>query len=288
MLWVVLGQLKHAHMAEGAGRGSRTSLELWSNMLRVLDDHGVDRRNLARLARLSKRAANSRLSEVVRGGWAEELARDGAIARVRWTDQGSQAARRWPALHARAEKRWRGSVSEGLVDSLRTNLEALVGQFPLEHPHYPASYGAADASVTGGLGHDWSPVRRIGDGGVSGLPLAVLVSQAAVNFAMVYEERADVAFSLAATVLTNLPTEGRPLPELASRAWLSALERHGYLRAIAERRADGSNFVLTERGRRCAEGHGALVQQAEADWTARYGRGVVRSLREALEGVADR
>ncbi len=288
LLWAALRQLERAHEDEGAGRTSMPTLGLWSNVLRVLDESGVDRRDLARLARVSKRAAKSRLAEAVRGGWAEALPSGGSVARVRWTARGSQAASWWPALCHGAEQRWRAKVGDEVIDKFRASIEAVVARLPLEHPHYPATYGAADASVTGGPGQDWSAVRRTGDGGVRGLPLSALVSQAAVHFAVGYEERSDVAFSLAARVLTKVPAEGRPLVGLARTAWLSALERHRYVRATGESGPAGPAFVLTERGRRCAGGHNDLVEQVEAAWATEYGNALVGGLREALDELQDR
>jgi len=60
------------------------------------------------------------------------------------------------------------------MNSLRNSLEEVVAAIPLEHPHYPASYAAADASITGGNGLDWKAVSR-GDGDtVSSLPRSAL------------------------------------------------------------------------------------------------------------------
>ena len=83
---------------------------------------------------------------------------------------------------------WQAKVGPEVASQLRASLESLVAAFPLEHPHYPASYGLADASITGGNGVDWKPVRRTGGDPVANLPLSALVSQALVAFAMEYEE----------------------------------------------------------------------------------------------------
>lgn len=72
------------------------------------------------------------------------------------TARGLELARRWKSIERSIEKRWQESNSV----HLRASLEQIVVSFPLEHPHYPASYGRADASITGANGQDWKPVFR--------------------------------------------------------------------------------------------------------------------------------
>ena len=116
----------------------------------------------------------------------------------------------------------------------------------LEHPHYPASYGAADASIMGGNGKDWEGLpRKIGDS-VSYLPLSALLSQTVVAFAMNYEERSPVLLSLATAVIKRIPPDGRPVHGLGHSVGISALRRHGFVRVTGV--AGGEVILLTPKG----------------------------------------
>jgi len=53
------------------------------------------------------------------------------------------------------EQRWRERLGDDLMQTLRVSLAALVGEFDLELPHYPAGYGPADMRITGGDGYGW-------------------------------------------------------------------------------------------------------------------------------------
>jgi hypothetical protein len=180
---------------------------------------------------LSKRAVRSRVSLAARHGLVEELkaSRGGGI--VRLTLRGSDVAARWKALQQAAEERWQATVGTHWSGKLlRASLEDLVAALPLEHPHYPASYGAADASITGGNGEDWKAVPRVDGDTVSDLPLSALISESLVAFAMQYEEQSPVALSLSTDVIRRIPVGGRPRRELATSPGVSALIRHGFVR----------------------------------------------------------
>jgi hypothetical protein len=170
LLWAALDGLERAYVDEGAGR--MPSLEQWANLLRVLDDRGVRYRELPALLRLSKRAVRSRLSSAIRNGWVEELKSGRDQATVRLTVFGFDVGARWKPLQDSAEDRWREKVGADRTSRLRPSLEELVAMMPLEHPHYPASYGAAD----GGNGQDWKGVPRKNGDTVSHLPLSALIS----------------------------------------------------------------------------------------------------------------
>ena len=122
-----------------------------------------------------------------------------------------------------AETAWRTHAGADRADRLRTALKSTVAALPLEYAHYPARYGAADASVTGGNGVDWKPVSRGSGDTASGLCLSALTSQALVAFAIAYEERSPVALSLSASVIRRIPHEAMPLQGLDHAVDVSAL-----------------------------------------------------------------
>jgi len=285
LLGAVQGGLERAYIKEGAGDGRMPSLDLWANLLRALDNAGTDRRELPVILRLSKRAVRSRVSTAARHGWVEELQSGRGQVKVRLTVRGSDVTTRWKTLQASAEERWRAEIGVNLTDRLRASLEQLVAALPLEHPHYPASYGAADASITGGNGQDWQPVLRGNGDTVSDLPLSALVSQALVAFAMNYEEASPVALSLSATVIRLIPPEGRPLQGLGHAAGISALVRHGFLGVNGNA---GSEIVhMTPKGLAVGRAYDGRIRAVETEWRNAFGDVSITLLRRALEEVAE-
>ncbi|WP_260739562.1 hypothetical protein [Tunturiibacter lichenicola] len=171
---------------------------------------------------------------------------------------------------------WQNRVGLDVSNQLRTSLEALVATFPLEHPHYPASYGLADASITGGNGVDWKPVYRSGTDTVSNLPLSALVSQALVAFAMQYEELSPVAFSLSASVIRQMPAEGRPLRDLGRSPGVSALIRHGFVHTSGP---SGREIArLTTRGLEVHRLYDTRIHTVETSWQRQFGKDRVAAL----------
>lgn len=272
------------YLDKGAGLGTQPSLEMWSNLLRALNDKGVVKRALPERLCLSRRAMRSYLALACRRGWAEELRGGRDQAAVRLTRDGGAVARHWPGLRKAAERTWEERVGRGVLERVHEPLAVLVSRLPLEYPHYPASYGMADARVTGGYGQDWKPVHRGKGDTTSSLPLSALLSEALMGFAHAYEDRAEVALCPARRVLTRLPPEGRDARSLNIRGgWLSAMVRHGVL--SAEERGDTVQITLTEVGRGLAEAHEDNVQAVEQQWSTDFGAEVVGSVREALEGI---
>jgi hypothetical protein len=283
LLWNVFWGLEREYANEGAGTALLPPLDMWANLLRVVNQTGIDRRALSTCLRLSKRAVRSRLSMAVRHAWVEELKIGPGQAIVRLTLRGSDAAARWKTAQSTAEERWQASVGICSSDKLRASLENLVAAFPLEHPHCPASYGPADATVTGGNGKDWKEVLRADGDTVSDLSLSALVSEAIVDFAMRYEEISPVALSLGTGVIRRIPAEGLPLRELGRSASVSALIRHGYLRVGG----DGGRIIyLTHRGVDVQRAHEERIHWVEKGWCDAFGNGRVTELRRALEDLA--
>jgi hypothetical protein len=279
-LHAVLRGLELAYSEEGAGKPPFPSLDLWANLLRGLHPAAIDQRELPPILRLSKRAVRTRVTTAIRHGWVEELkiGRTQAIARL--SSRGSEVAAGWKVLQQTAEANWRARTGQPLWDKLRASLEDVVAAFPLEHPHYPASYGPADASITGGPGVDWKPVYRTGADPVSNLPLSALVSQTLVAYAMQYEEVSPVALSLSTSVIRRIPPEGLPLQELGRSPDLSALLRHGFVRTVGP---SGKEIAcLTAHGLEVKREHETRIHAVEAEWRQRFGEHRVVALATAL------
>jgi hypothetical protein len=285
LLWTVLSSLEQVHIAQGSGVDGMPSLDQWSNLLRALDTTGVPQRDLPMSLRLSKRAVRARLSIALRRGWIEGVKPGAGQAEIRLTPHGSETAARWKRLQHDAEQQWQTAIGLDAASKLRASLESLVSVLPLEHPHYPASYGAADASITGGNGNDWKAVVRDRGDTVSHLPLSALLSQVVVAFAIGYEERSPVALSLSTTIIGRIPPGGRFLRELGYSAGLSALARHGFVRVAGK---NGAEVVtLTSQGCAVQDAYRERIQAVETEWRDGFGHETIASLRGQLEETAE-
>jgi hypothetical protein len=203
---------------------------------------------------------------------------------VRLTVRGMEVASRWHSLQCAAEERWGAAIGAETTKNLRRSLQKVVAALPLEHPHYPATYGAADASITGGNGQDWKAVPRENGDSVPNLSISALLSQTLVAFAICYEEKSSLAHSLSASVIKRIPPEGRQLQGLGDSAGISALRRHRFLRVT--RRNDNEMVHLTPRGSAVSDGYDERIREAEREWRIRFGDVPIATLRRALEDVA--
>jgi hypothetical protein len=271
---------------------SVASLAVWSNVLRCVGD-GCSERGLAQEARISKRLATSAVTGAARRGWL--TASPGTAGReLRLTNVGRTSTDVWQERLSALDAEWSHS-------SLRTALESLVAQFPVELPYFPASYGAADPSAIGGSfvpaspdhdvpahGRDWRPVVR-GDGDtVSAVPLTGLLSQALVAFAIEYEARPRWPLASTTLVVQHLRAEPTPLADVPGDHGIagngkSLLERHGVAVVTTDPTNPKRRLVqLTPRGDAIRRNHVHALAECEAAWRERFDDDVVADLRTAL------
>lgn len=281
--------------ASASDTDPRFTLPLWANVLRPLDGGARTMAELRAQSCISRRALTPALNALAARGWTatEGSGRSKATA---LTATGRAVAAAWSPVPGEVEARWRSDSSDG-VGRLRAALVALVAQLPLELPHYPATYGTVDSTITGGggvggHGVDWKPVRRAPDGDVAGLPLHALLSQALVAFALDYEEGGDGwltrrgTYLVAAGVLRHVADEGTPVDIPPFRPALPhwaryMVPRHGL--GDVERGV----IRLTARGRAWRDGHAGEVDRVMATWRAAYGPATVDELAAAAAAVAD-
>jgi hypothetical protein len=290
LLGQTLGAVTQEYEAAGAGSGVLPSLPVWANVLRPVGD-GVALRDLPAAARLSKRAVRAAVGGCEKRGW---LTVDPAKV-VRLTDRGEAARVAWPDPPQRRAQ---------LDDALR----ALVRQLYLEWPHYPAGYGPADDTATGGPytagggqidskvpthADDWAPVVRedVDGSSVAQLPTYALLSQALMSFTSDFEELWIGSLNQAATVLRLLPDEGLPNKDVPSLSRLpgngkSLLERHLYIEIVRDPNNPKVKLAVpTGRGRNTRDEYAATVARVEERWGPKYGADVASGLRAALEAI---
>jgi hypothetical protein len=218
----------------------------------------------------------TRISAAVRRGWVERVKPGRAEETVRLTSRAFEMAARWREIQRTAEGKWQVQVGQRVSAKLRASLEDLVRAFPLEHPHYPASYGVADASITGGNGVDWKPVPRTDASSFAGLPLSALVSQVMVAFAMQYEELSPVAFSLSTTLIRQISAEGRLSEGLGRSLGLSALMRHDFVRITGS--GSRQMVFLSPSGLKVYRAYETCIHMVEDGWRQQFGDHTVSSL----------
>lgn len=291
----VLLDINRAFERAGAAAGEQPSLVVWANLLRVIPDGGISLTDLPPAARISRRAMKTWLKY----GWVEVDASTPSAKVVKPTEMGRRARDRWGDLVATTEKRWSRRVRG--TRALRAALEALVGRFDFELPHYPMTYGTSDPSAIGGgwvparagpprvpaHGMDWVPVVRNGAESATGLPLSALLSQALMAFTIDYEE-ARFPMAVAAILSRAMASESVPLSSVPGVLGIdgsgkSGLERHGIVQVTGKGTA--REATLTKVGQWICDNHSGAVMDVTRSWRERYGEDVVDRLMTSLAEV---
>ena len=275
------------------------SLLVWSNLLRVVGEHGVAQREAHRLARVSRRALRT-MPQFER--WVVVESGEGrGRQRLRLTDEGERALDEGRALFDAVDADWRARFGDSAVDGVQTTLRAFVSGLDLELPHYPMPYGPADDRVTGGSsvaakdgppripahGRDWPVVVR-GDGDtVSDLPTSALLSQTPVAFAIDYEAAALPDWGMTTTAMLGLiPPDGVSVNVLPrTRAWPDALETRGLIVIEPDLKGRRRCVRLTHDGVKARRANETRLADIERAWEARYGARAVSRLRSALRAI---
>jgi hypothetical protein len=296
LLSKVLGKLtSEVEAAEGA---KAPPLPVWANVLRCLPDAGgeLQEHELPEAARISKRLATAAVTHAARAGWISLDPSKGKDRRLTLTDTGAAATQAWPLRLGELDSRWVGTP-------LRSVLEDVVHRLPLELPHFPASYGAADPSAIGSpyvqgakrkegeLAHgtDWRPVPRIDDS-VTSLPITALLSQTLMAFTIDYEDRFPWPLANTANVLVHIGSKPTPLKLLPPKHGISGkgtslLERHLIVTVTKE------GVALSDRGELVLKHHPQRLKATETLWRERFGSEIVDALRghlnDAIEAESD-
>lgn len=269
------------------------SLPMWANFLQFLPAEGSCLRDVDQAARLTNLAGLERWGYVtVQPDPADPRP---APPRRDWivgpTAAGRRAQQTWRPLPAVIEDRWRQRFGAGEIAGLRESLLALLGQIGLPLPRYLPVVSYADG-MRAPRGPFEGPPAAFPAGEDDGSPdLSVLLSRLLLAFTIEYESESALSLAISANVLRVLAGDGvliRDLPRLSgvSKEAVSAstgfLERHGYVATEpdpAGRRARIGR--LTSRGQRALDSCRRLAGAVEESWTARFGSGSIRALRQS-------
>lgn len=265
----------------------------WSNLLRPVGDGGVRLGDAHVVARVSRRALRSAFKD---SRWFVIDAGDGSRGSqvVHLTEEGSSALDAGRVRFEKVDAAWQERFGPRAVARARSALEAFVAGLDLELPHFPMPYGPADMSVTGGSavpadpgpppvpahGTDWPVVLR--DGGretVAGLPLAALLSQALVAFAIDCEVSGRGAVT-ARAMIGRVGPDGIEAERIPHSSWL---ESNGLVAPEPDPdRPRKKRLRLTSQGAKARAVMDGWMADVEAGWRVTYGDAAVDGLRGAL------
>lgn len=277
------------------GEGSLPQLGTWANVLRVVDVDGTDQRQLARRGVISSRATEVMVNRLERLGRVaverkEIEGKRGKTKLVRLTASGEAGAALAAAAVDSVQAEWRLRFGNDAFDRLRDALSIVVNRLPVELPHYPAGYGAADPSVTGGNyvpedpgppripahGQDWPVVLRKPGRDTRHLPLPALLSQVLAAFAIEYEREGFGSLPAVSNFLRFVGDDGVTLGRARALGGVSGNgktlhERHKDVIVESGRPRDMSRRVfLTPKARRLRDAYPRLVMEIEDRWREQY------------------
>lgn len=317
-------RVQHVTTRHGASgeRGAvwLSSLAMWFNCLRGLDDAGIELTvaELERRVRMSTNLDGMRrwgyvtidgVGRVRRGG-PKPRPRPGSILAM--TRRGRAAAEIWRPLPGEIESRWRERFGADAVGRLRDALVAIASQIDVPLPDFMPigsarwvglSWAAARelaASGPGGAGHAGDSVGHGEAGGAAGteLALASLLSRVLLALALDYEDGAKLSLAMQLNCLRVLADyqEGVAQRELPSLTGVSKEAISGLVNLLMEAGcvetvplpggARGRRVRLTaERGvRAVARGRERLKRTIDG-WCERFGAGAVAQLGDALAPI---
>jgi DNA-binding MarR family transcriptional regulator len=300
-------QVPHRTTNHGSSAGVRhapwlVSRVMWSNFLRFVPEEGTTIGELKRLLPMPDMSMQNWVTRMSQwwGYVAVEPKPAGKSSRrsspdalVRPTAGGRKAIEVWRTLDKVIEDRWRDRFGNDAINRLREALSAIVRQIDVELPHGLPILGY-------GLYSQMPEYTRPSPGEpvIAKLPLAPLLSQVLLWFAVEFERESPVSLAISANVLRLLSDEGArvsDLPRLASvskeaiASSLSFLTKRGCVEMTSKK--DGSRakvITLTVKGRAAQDRYHELVLAIEERWQSRFGGKAVLSLRESLEQLAYR
>lgn len=295
-------ELRMPHRTSDFGAGAAgsgpwlTSLAMYLNCMRYVDQAGI---TVAELAGLARTPAN--LAGMLRWGYVTiDGAGRGSGAKpapgsvIRATARGARAREAWRPLPELIEQRWRQRFGEPALDDLTASLGAIAGQL---------SSGLPDCMPILGYGL-WTkgritvPLATLpGGDDAAELPLCALLARVLVAFTLDFEEAAAVSLAITANILRvlgeaagscairDLPARSGVSKEAIAMA-LGVLDKQDLAVAGPDPAGGrGKLAVLTPKGRSVTASGQQLIAAVDASWQSRFGQDLVK-LREVLEPLA--
>ncbi len=283
--------------AAGPRRGPwLTSLVMYCNCMRFVDEKGIRLRDLEALARTPTNLngmerwgyvtvapdPNDRRAKPPRSDWL-----------IRATPAGLIAREVWRALFDEIEKRWRERFGAGAIEALERSLRELAANFDEQLPDcLPIlQYGLFCTSPV----RSTAAARPSSDRSDNKLSLVALLSKALLAFALEFESEREISLAISANILRVLRDEGFPLRDLPAISGVSKesismalgiLRKTRFIRELpAEKGGRGKVICLTPLGDVAQRASQELIRTIEERWQNRHGRNVLATLRASLEKI---
>lgn len=189
-----------------------------------------------------------------RDGWATSK-RITASSRVSLTTQGLVALEAWPSAIGEVEKRWKKRW-RAHDPQLRGDLAHFIGGSDVALP---------DGVPSGWMRGDWRQFSSGRPKTTKAAPMGVLLSQAVLRAAVLFERRCDLPIALGANLVRVLDAESRTVAELAARCGLptqvlSVQCTEARNRNLAEQEAVNKKaFRVTDDGRRAQKIYASTI-----------------------------
>jgi len=290
----------HASTSRVPGAPWLTSMVMWANCLRHLEEEPISLRELERRARTPTNIDGMRRWRYIT--LAPDPAAPSFTARrtkppkptwlVMPTAAGRASQKIWSQLPAEIEVRWRQRFGDEQVDRLREALYPIVTTLnPLLPDCLPIlGYGLLS------IGPDPDAHPRPDGENPARLSLFTLLSRTLLAFALEFGQASPLSLAICANplrVLTETGVRMRDLPTLTGVSKESISMAMGILRkaslVVEEKDTTGgsSKWVrLTATGIAAQSAYQETLREIEEHWQARYGMETMRRLREPLEELA--
>jgi DNA-binding MarR family transcriptional regulator len=291
-------RIEHWTTRHGSTGGARkgvwlVSLVMFSNCMQFVGEDGVRVGELEKLAR-----TKTNLNGMERWGYIV-VEPDPADKRtkpprsewvIRATDKGRKAQEIWGPVFGVIEKRWEERFGKAEIGELRESLAAIVGKIDLELPECLPILGYGLFSR--GPDHERRASAAREDGSHSRLTLPAMVSEVLLEFAIEFERESALSLAISANVVRVLDEKGtrvRDIPLLSGVSKEAIAMARGILQKArlivveADPAGRGKVVRLTAKGREAQNAYHRLVGAIEERWETRFGKDVVRKLRESLE-----
>ncbi len=291
-------------LVDSGERARVTSVVMWSNFLRFVDD-GITVGELPDAAGLPKARVLSNLGGMERwryvsvgqsradraptdkrDGWGSARGLRGDWI-VRPTSAGRSTQQIRPALFGEIEERWDRRFGAATLGGLRSSLRAIVGRLDAELPDYVPIVASSDGMAAG-----FAPRPRSAP-----VPshLTALLAQALLAYTLDFEARSELSIALSVNfvrVLGKGETRVRDIPTRAGVSKEGTAMALGYLTKNGYAAVEGSTAAagqarLTAKGSRVQEQLAGVHADVEAAWADRFGADDVRRLRTSVGSVLE-
>ncbi len=273
-----------------------TSLVMYCNCMRFVDEQGIRASELEKLARTP-----TNLNGMERWGYitvapdpndpTPKPPRSDRL--IRATAAGLGAREIWRPLFPEIENRWRERFGPNVFEALEHSLRKLAGDFDEQLPdclpilQYGLLCKSSDrSSITARANLDRSEGK---------FSLAALLSRLLLAFALEFESESEISLAVGANILRVLRDEKQPLRDLPAIAGVSIesismalgiLRKRRFIRELpAEKGGRGKLICLTPIGKTAQVASQKLISTIEERWRKRNGINLLSNLRAALERV---